>query len=191
MKQDLIYKKFSNMPTLETERLILRKMQKSDSEDMFAYARLPEVTRYLLWKEHENEFYTREYLSFIEKHDKIGKFYDWAIVDRESGRMIGTCGFAHLNFPNNSGEIGYVLNPEFWGRGIAHEACSAVIKFGFCELSLNRIEAKAFEQNKRSRRVMEKLGMTFEGVARSSMLIKGEYRDIATYAILKSEYDAE
>jgi RimJ/RimL family protein N-acetyltransferase len=81
-----------------------------------------------------------------------------------------------------------VINPAYRGNGYACEALERVLKFGFEVLELNRIEAKYIVGNDASRRVMEKCGMKFEGVARQSMLIKGKYRDIGKYAILKSEF---
>lgn len=176
------------MPTMETEHLILRRMTPSDSSDMYSYAKLAEVTEFLTWRPHPNEAYTREYLTYISRHYAIGDFYDWAVVDRKSGRMIGTCGFTRFNFQSDCGEIGYVLNPEFRGRGYASEAAKEVIKFGFSKLGLNRIEAKYMPGNIASRRVMDKLGMSFEGTSRSSMFVKGKYCDVSTCAILKSDY---
>ena len=102
--------------------------------------------------------------------------------------MIGTCGFTSFDFRNNSAEVGYVLNRSYWGKGIAPEALDAVIAFGFDELILRRIEAKFIIGNDNSRRVMEKCGMQFEGVLRSSMMVKHEYRDIGICSILSDEY---
>ena len=87
--------------------------------------------------------------------------------------MIGTCGFTRFDYSNNSAEIGYVINPEFRGRGIAGEAARRVIRFGFDELGLNRIEAKYMDGNVASRKVMEKIGMKYEGTMRGSLKIGG------------------
>ena len=104
--------------------------------------------------------------------------------------MIGTCGFTTLDQKNNAGEVGYVLNPDYWNRGISSESVSRVLDYGFRELRLNRIQARYMYGNDRSRRVMEKCGMTFEGVARALMYVKNEYRDIGVCSILASEYMA-
>ena len=189
LKKELIYKIFSKIPVLETEHLLLRGLKATDAADMFDYAQREDTTRYLVWHPHESREYTEQYLEYIERLCRAGSFYDWAVVDKESGRMIGTCGFTRFDFRHDSAEIGYVLNPDFWGRGLMPEAAAAVMKFGFEDLSLNRIEAKHLTGNEASRRVMEKLGMTYEGVSRGSMLIKGKYRDVHTCAILKSEYE--
>lgn len=188
LKKETVYKIFGRIPTIETERLILRKMKPSDSRDMYEYSRLPEVTRYLLWEPHTNPSQTLDYLEYLQTRYRVGDFYDWAVVEKSRGKMIGTCGFTSLDFSNNAAEVGYVLNPAFWGKGLAPEALMRVMRFGFMELNVHRIEAKYMVENARSRRVMEKCGMTFEGVRRSSMYVKGSYRDIGICSILSDEY---
>lgn len=188
MTHDEITRIFKDPPILETPRLVLRKMQKRDSHDMYEYACRRDVTAYLLWEPHESEFYTYRYLSYIQSRYRAGDFYDWAVAERETDKMIGTCGFTRLNTDANSAEIGYVLNPAYWGRGLAPEAVSEVLRFGFSELRLNRIEARYMVGNDRSRRVMEKVGMTFEGVARESMLVRGRYVSVGTCAVLRREF---
>lgn len=188
MKRQTIYHIFSHIPVLETERLILRRMQPTDANDMFEYAHRGDVTLHLTWDPHPDLLYTREYLGYVSAHYAAGDFFDWAVVDRESGRMIGTCGFTRFHCESDCAEIGYVINPAFWGRGIATEAVGEVIRFGFQRLEVNRIEAKFIEENAASRRVMEKNGMTFEGVMRQSMYIKGKYRNVGVCSILRHEF---
>ena len=191
MKKDLIYRLFSHIPTLETDRLILRAMRVSDAADMYAYACRPSVTEYLTWDPHQSVDVTREYLVYVGQRYRTGDFYDWSLVCKEDGRMIGTCGFTSFNCPADSGEIGYVLSPAYQGRGLATEAVRRVLHFGFEELSLLRIEAHFIQGNEASRRLMERVGMTFEGFARESMRIKGRYRTIGTCAILRREFLGE
>ena len=191
MKRETVYKIFSKIPTLKTERLSLRPMHPIDTEDMFDYARREDVTRFLTWCPHESINYTKDYLTYIQNRYTLGDFYDWAVIDRESRRMIGTCGFTKIDTANNSAEIGYVLNPDFWGRGYAPEAVRRILEFGFCELSLHRIEARFMQGNERSRRVMEKVGMTFEGYHRDMVYIKGSYRTVGICAITEEEYRAQ
>ncbi|MBQ9782930.1 MAG: GNAT family N-acetyltransferase [Clostridia bacterium] len=188
MKREEICRMFSAMPTLRTGRLTLRPMQVSDARDMYAYARREDVTAYLLWSPHPSEAYTAEYLRYIRGRYALGEFYDWAVVENAAGRMIGTCGFTRFDLPHNVGEIGYVLNPDYHGKGYGTEAAERVIRFGFEVLGLHRIEAKFIQGNEASRHVMEKLGMTFEGYRRDGMLIKNVYRTIGTCAMLEQEY---
>jgi ribosomal-protein-alanine N-acetyltransferase len=190
MQKETVYRIFSNIPSIKTERLNLRKIYVSDYEDMYEYAHLASVPKYLTWYPHPSKQYTKEYLQYVSTQYNIGNFYDWAVTLKEEGRMIGTCGFTRFNFTSNSGEVGYVLNPDYHGRGIATEAVRQVMKFGFEELGLHRIECKFMEGNEASRRVMERVGMKFEGYSREAMLVKHQYRTIGTYSILENEYRA-
>ncbi len=191
MQKSNVISIFSKIPTLTTAHLTLRKMKPSDARDMYEYARLESVTEYLLWYPHKCVEQTMDYLQYVQASYRAGDFYDWAVVDSETKKMIGTCGFTRLDFTHNLAEIGYVLNPGYWGRGIATEAVRRVMDFAFMELNVHRVEAKYIIGNDASRRVMEKCGMTFEGVQRASMYIKGQYRDIGICSILSDEYIAK
>lgn len=188
MKKEKIFKVFSGIPTLHTDRLSLRAMHVIDAEDMYDYAKRPEVTKFLLWREHEDISFTRDYLSYIGTRYALGDFYDWAIIERESRRMIGTCGFTRIDTANNLAEIGYVLNPDFHGRGYATEAVKRIIDFGFSELEFNRIEARFMQGNEPSLRLMKRVGMTFEGYMRDLVFVKGEYKTVGISSVLRSEY---
>ena len=185
MKRELIYRTFSNIPTLHTERLTLRRMKVSDTDDMFEYASLASTTRYLTWRPHRSREYTKEYLEYLGTRYATGDFYDWAVtVDSEGGKMIGTCGFTRFDPANDSAEIGYVLNPAYHGQGITAEAATEVIRFGFEVLGLHRIEAKYMIGNDASRRVMEKLGMKFEGELCDAIKLGGNFKTIGICSII-------
>ena len=190
MKKELICRIFSNIPSLETERLFLRRMRVGDAQDMYDYAHRTDVTKYLRWSPHPDIYHTQDYLRYLATRYAAGSFYDWALIHKESGRMIGTCGFTSFNCPDDSAEIGYVLHPDYWGQGLAAEAVQTVLTLGFDNLLLHRIEARFIEGNAASLRVMQKVGMTFEGYLRESMLIKGSYRTIGYCSILCSEFNA-
>ena len=188
MNKHFLYNIFSRIPILETERLTLRRMRVNDAEDMFDYARRADVTRYLTWDCHADVLQTREYLKYVEEQYEDGEFYDWAIALRETGKMIGTCGFTSFDEKNNAAEVGYVLNPDYRGQGLMPEAVREILKFGFLRLNLHRITARYMEGIDASRRVMEKCGMSFEGTHRESMYIKGSYATVSVCAILRDEY---
>lgn len=190
LRREKICKIFSHMPMINTERLILRPMRISDAEDMFDYARRQEVTTFLLWSPHPTKSYTEDYLRYLQGRYALGEFYDWAVIEKSSGKMIGTCGFTRIDFPHDAAEIGYVLNPDFHGLGYATEAANRVLRFGFEVLNLHRIEAKFMRGNDASLHVMEKLGMQFEGYRRDGMFVKGSYRTIGICAILQEEFQS-
>ena len=100
-------------------------------------------------------------------------------------------GFSSVSIKNNSAEIGYVLSSKFWNKGIASEAVNEILKFAFCRLDLQRVEAIFLPENEKSRRVLRKCGMKFEGVKRSALIVKGEYRDVEMFSIIKADYFKE
>jgi len=104
-------------------------------------------------------------------------------------KMIGTCSFGSWERDHRRAEIGYVLNRRYWGQGYMTEVVRAIIAFGFRELGLNRIQARCEVPNIGSARVMEKAGMSFEGVLRQQLFEKGSYRDMKMYSILRSEWE--
>lgn len=178
---------FKDIPTLICDRLILRKITPADAKDMYEYASDGDLTEYLLWSPHPDIGYTRKYIRSLGRYYARGEFYDWGVELRENGKFIGTCGFASIDQENRSAEIGYVINNAYRGMGYAVEAARAVIRIGFDELNLNRIEARYMVGNSASERVMRKLGMTYEGVCREEIFVKGKYRDIGHYALLRSD----
>ena len=177
---------FSNIPTIRTERLVLRKITPADLIDVYEYSKNPETSKFLLWSKHNSLNDTKILLSIIKRKYKENAFYEWGI--EYNGKMIGTAGFTHFSIANDSAEIGYVINPDYQGIGIATEAARAVIDFGFNTLNLNRIEARCMKGNDKSIRVMEKCGMKVEGTMRSLIYAKGNYVDVVIAAIIGNEY---
>ncbi len=189
-KLDII-SRFRDPPILRSRHLILRKLLKSDTDDMFEYASDPAVSRYLLWDAHVSKKYTARYLVYLQGRYRAGEFYDWAVVERQSGKMIGTCGFTSFDLANNSAEVGYVLNRAYWHRGLAAEALHEVLQYAFSVLRLNRIEARYMLGNEDSRHVMEKVGMSFEGIARDAVFAKGRYVSVGICSVLRREFLSE
>lgn len=188
MKLNFIARLFSKIPEMETDRLLFRAIKKADYKDMYEYSHDPRTSQYLLWEPHKDIEYTKKFIDVIISKYKIGEYNDWAIVLKDSKKMIGTCGFTKIDEYNSVAEIGYVLNPKYWGNGLATEAAKKVIEFAFEILKINRVEAKFIFGNEASLKVMNKIGMKFEGYQRESMLVKGKYRTIGIASILRREY---
>ena len=179
---------FKTIPTLHTPRLILRRIMRCDINDIFDYAHNPETSKFLLWYPHETVADTRFYYRNVDKRYKCGEFFDWAVIEKESGRMIGTCGFTSISEMDEKAEIGYVINPRHKGRGYATEAVMRVLEFAFSELSLERVEARYIIGNDRSRSVMDKCYMKFEGIQRHAVKAKGRFFDVGICAVLSKEF---
>ncbi len=175
------------LPTLETPRLTLRKMTMADAQDVYAYSRDPEVSRHVLWEAHRSIHESRAYLRYVLRQYRAGEPSSWGIEHTEDGRMIGTIGFMWWNREYRSAEVGYSLSRAYWNHGLMSEALREIVRFGFDEMHLNRIEAQHEVDNPASGRVMEKVGMRKEGVLRSRLYNKGKYVDVALYAILRGD----
>ena len=181
---------FADLPTLETDRLILRQLTVDDLEDVFAYASDPLVARYVTWEPHRSLDDSRFYIDLVLAKYRAGEVASWGLIHRRDRRLIGTGGFQWWNQTHASAEIGYVLARAYWGRGLMTEAVREFIRFGFDEMDLNRIEACHDTANPASGRVMEKAGMTREGTRREAVFLKGDFRDLHIYSILRREFEA-
>ncbi|AKM19492.1 MULTISPECIES: GNAT family N-acetyltransferase [Geobacillus] len=179
---------FGDLPTLTTERLILRKLTLDDAYDLFDYASNPENCKYLPWRPHHTIEDSIQFLEFVIKSYKEGSLAPWGIVSKADNKMIGTIDIVKWLPNHHKAEIGFVLSYKYWGKGLAVEAANKIIEFGFDKMELNRIEAFAMIENVQSLRVLQKLGMQFEGVMREHWYIKGKFRDMAIYSILKRDY---
>ena len=177
-----------DLPTLETDRLILRKMTPDDAEAVFAYASDSEVSRYVLWETHRSIEDSRAFLDLTTSKYESGGEPDWGIVYKGDHHFVGTCGIVSWEPYHARAELGYALSRDYWGRGFMAEAVRAIISFGFKKMNLNRIEARCIAENVASARVMEKAGMLYEGTLRQRELVKGEHRDMKVYSILRDEY---
>lgn len=174
-------------PRLETERLVLRALVPGDAAAIFAYASDPKVARYMAWEAHRSIQDAEAFLDLTMSRYESGDAPDWGIVYKGDGRLVGTSGFVEREREHARAEVGYVLDRSYWGRGLAAEALGAMISFGFTRMGLNRIEARCIAENTASARVMEKAGMVHEGTLRQREFLKGSYRDMKLYAILKGE----
>lgn len=170
------------LPELITEKLRLRPVINDDAKDIYIYASNPDVTRFVAWEAHTSMEFTRKYLAFIIREYKKKKLYDWGICLKKENRVIGSCGFARIDKRNNFGEIGFVLSPEYWNKGITTEAVKEVVKFGFCKLKLGRIEAVCMAENTASEKVLQKSGMTYEGTLKNRIRKREKYFDAKLFA---------
>jgi len=178
-----------SMPTLETDRLILRTMTMRDAADVFLYSKDEEVARHVLWSAQKDISEAREYLRYMARRYRNDEPSSWGIIEKKTGRLVGTIGYMTYSEENNSVEVGYSLAHWLWNGGYMTEALSRVIEHTFDAMEINRIEAQHEITNPSSGRVMEKCGMLKEGVLRQRLYNKGRYVDVALYAIVKSDYD--
>ena len=179
------------IPELRTKRLVLRRFAPGDVDDTFAYARDPEWAEYLLTavpqpytRRNAEEFIARKMRASPEREPT------WAIA--LDGTVVGAIGLS-VDARYDTGELHYGLGRPYWGRGIMPEAVGAVVDWGFQERALAKISARADLRNRRSWRVMAKLGMTREGILRSQEKdIRPGYprTDDVYYGLLREEWES-
>jgi [ribosomal protein S5]-alanine N-acetyltransferase len=180
-----------NRPVIETPRLTLRLLQKEDAPALQRLVSSYEIALNTLSIPHPYpESAAEEWIAMSEKGFDEGRMVNLAIIIRESGEFAGSIGLV-IKPEHDKAEIGYWIGVPFWNRGYATEAAKAIIDYGFAELKLNRIDAGHFDRNPSSGRVMQKLGMQYEGRLRQSIKKWDEYLDVEYYAILRSEWAAQ
>ena len=146
---------------LKTERTILRLFSEDDAADLYAYARDPRVGPIAGWKPHESLEESREIIRTVFSAPNT-----FAVVSRETGRVIGSAGFVRPHGSRSdagaaAAEIGYALSPACWGQGIMLEVVAELLRFGFTQLELEEIWCTHYQENHRSRRVIEKAGFAY------------------------------
>lgn len=182
---------YGHLPVIETECLLLRKLTLADAGDMFEYGSDPMVSRFMPWEVHQTPADTEEHLRFILNGYEQKNKLTWAIELKSERKMIGTIDYVKWLPKHSRAEIGYALSRNYWGNGLTQEAAKALIAFGFEKMGLNKVEAPIIPDNFQSQRVLEKVGMVKEGVARQHFLMKGRFVDLAMYAVLKADFIAE
>ena len=165
----------------ETERLILRKMDERDAAAVFAMRNDADIMRFIREPQQRQE--TDNWIKLISSRWQTEKIGLGAVIEKSSEKFIGWCGLWRL-IETGETEIGYAIDKNFWGRGYATEASARYLQYGFGELKLDKIVAVARSENAASLRVMERLGMTFDGIG------KFYGRDLAHYSILEKSFNA-
>ena len=177
-------------PVLETERLILRALRPDDAPDHFALWSDPIVMAAhgappyteLAQSEDLIDRYARE----LAAHERVR----WAVTRRGQDRLIGTCGYHHLSRDHHRAEIGYELHHAHWRQGIMTEALGAVLRHGFLDMRLHRVEAVIDPHNDASAGLLRRLGFTFEACLRERFHDNGRFSDDWYFSLLAHEFRA-
>jgi [ribosomal protein S5]-alanine N-acetyltransferase len=180
---------FANLPVIETERLLLRKLRSEDAVGLFEMLSDPLVTKYTPREPHQSIEETQSLLQqWISQHER-NEVSRWGMVHKSDSKLIGLCGFISWDTTDKRAEIAYISARKYWGWGYMTEAVREVISFGFQAMGLNRIEALCEPENISSIRVLEKAGMYFEGKLREYKYDKEAFHTVSIYSILKHEWE--
>jgi ribosomal-protein-alanine N-acetyltransferase len=177
---------FACYPYLETERLVLRKIDKDkDLADFFVLRSDAEVMKYIprpVATEHQEVI---DLINAGNEGYERGEMLSLAIAFKETDTFIGVVGFYRINWNNHRTEIGYILNPLHSGKGYVHEACSALIKFAFEDIGFHSLEAVIHPDNIKSINLIEKLGFVKEAHFKENEVFNNEFIDTLVYSKLK------
>ena len=178
-------------PTLRTERLVLRPWRLADAPDLHAICGVFEVAQFMSRTPYPMTVEdARTYLEsrVAGKADGCDRAFGFAVTLAEDGRFIGSCGLRVHEAPQRA-EVGYFMDPQYWGKGYATEACRAVVRFAFVDLGMRRVSADYQARNAASGRVLEKLGFTIEGRLRRHSLRLGIVDDMIVTGLLREEWE--
>ena len=179
--------KFAEMETLETERLILRKLSMDDLYDY--YERIGsdgEVSKYMLWEPHQDIGETLESFEKSLAAYEEGGYYRWVAEEKNGDGVIGTMSLLRFDEEESSCSFAYMFAKDWWGRGYATEAMTAVLAFAFEKLEIVRVTADHFAANTASGAVMRKLGMEYTGTAKNRYEKHGHPVDAECYELVRS-----
>jgi len=176
---------FTPFPEIKTERLLLRKMTDADAPEMFFLRSDETVMKYIDRERPKSE---EEALAFIQKVNTTidnNENIMWAIaLHGNPDTLVGNIGFWRIINQHYRSEIGYMLHPEFWGKGIMKEALLAAIDFGFNNIKLHSIEAHINPENAASGILLEKAGFIREAYFKEDFFFRGKFIDTAIYSLL-------
>ena len=170
---------------LTTARLLLRPFEIGDVDDVLAYASDPELARFLDLPQPYTSDDAEEYVARRILDDWSCEAMFAIVWERH---VVGSIGL-HINVRHETAELGYALARQMWGRGIVPEAGRAVIDWGFERYGLHKVFAESDARNRQSWRVMEKLGMTREGVLRGRHKARDGHVDFVYYGVLCEEWE--
>ena len=174
---------------ISTARLDLIEIGWGDLPDIHHLHSIAEVDEYNTLGLPKDEEETKEIIRPIieNQQDEIQRFYMWKIIDKNSKSFLGVSGMTLSVDRFRLGEIYYKLLPKYWGKGYATEVAKGLIKAGFEQFNLHKVEAGVATDNLPSIRVLEKTGMVREGLRRKILPIRGEWRDNYHYAIVEDD----
>ncbi|OEK00498.1 hypothetical protein BFP97_02775 [Roseivirga sp. 4D4] len=175
---------------LETDRLVLHELSWNDLDTIHAFHSIPDVAKFNTIGIPEDVGVTKNIIkgAIEDQNNKPRSIYGWSVRLKLDNTFVGETGMSPSNDRFKRGEIHYHITPDLWGQGYGTEIAKRLIKFGFEDLKLHRIEAGVATNNMGSIRVLEKSGMQREGIRRGILPIRGEWCDNYMYAILEGDY---
>ncbi|MBM7554352.1 GNAT family N-acetyltransferase [Thalassobacillus pellis] len=178
---------FYPFPEFETDRLLLREVEIGDAKRLFEIFNDKNAMEYYGMLPHEDIAETNKLINIIKENHQTGKAIRWTLVNKETGKCIGTCGFHRFDEQRKRAEVGYECHPAEWRKGYMSEALRTILAHGFQSLKLHRIEGIVDGDNTPSKQLLLKLGFTYEGCMRERFYFRERYFDEHYYGLLSPE----
>ena len=178
---------FSTFHNLETERLLLRRVDKNDIKEVFALRSNPETMKYIPRPLVKTDQDALDHIAMIENKIETNEGINWAITLNDNPKLIGIIGHYRIKPEHYRAEIGYMILPEFNGKGIITEAVREVVKYGFDIIKLHSIEAIIDPENLASAKVLEKNGFIKEAHLKENEFYEGRFLDSVIYSIINKK----
>ncbi|MBS7253446.1 GNAT family N-acetyltransferase [Flavobacterium branchiicola] len=176
---------FTPFPTIETERLLLRRITNDDVNEVFELRSNPETMKYIPRPLVKNNEDALEHIAMIEDKIITNIGINWGVsLKSDPNKLLGIIGYYRLQPENYRAEIGYILNPKFHGLGIIPEAVKRLITYGFDDLKLHSIEAVIDPENFASEKVLQKCGFVKEAHLKECVFYEGKFLDSVIYSLL-------
>jgi [ribosomal protein S5]-alanine N-acetyltransferase len=177
-------------PTLRTARLLLRPFEMSDAPVVASLCSDKAIASTTLFIPHPYSLADAEaWLSTHRQRFEAGTDVQFAIILADPGELIGAVGLV-IQPEHDRAEIGYWIARSHWGNGFATEAGRAVLRYGFETRGLNRVWAYHYARNAASGRVLQNIGLRYEGLARQHIKKWGQYEDCPLYGLTRADYHA-
>ncbi len=179
---------FSTFPEITTERLLLSSIKKEDAPELLLLRSSEKVMEYIDKERTKTVEETATLIKRITEDALNNEGITWKISMKENPeKLIGTIGFWRIIKPHHRAEVGYMLHPNFWAKGLMKEALQAVIDFGFNTICLHSIEAHINPGNAASAALLEKLCFVREAYFKEDYFFRGKFLDSAIYSLLNKK----
>jgi len=166
---------------LQTPRLFLRPIRPNDAADIFVARGDDAVMRHWDWPAQKSVEEVRAIIAGHFAQIESGATLWWVAALSPRGPAIGECDLSAIDPHHKRAEVGFLFRRDAWGKGYAREAMARVMRFGFDEMGLERLTARFHDGNEASRKLLERLGFTYEGTLRGHVLRDGARRDCVLY----------
>lgn len=172
--RELYLKAFESFPEFEFDQYKLRQISKSDAENYFFYMNHPKVSEFInVTNTVKSIEHARSELEYWGGLFTTKRGVYWGIALKDTNTLIGTAGYNSLMLLNRKCEISYDLDYEHWGKGVMTKTLRFILQYSFNVLMLKRIQATVVKTNKRSIKLLDKLGFQREGILRNYETIDG------------------